>query len=191
MKTRLFGFLLSAVLLAAGILLGEGTVSAHSMPYEETTLILDDYAAHTQSSVIPRQSTLKDAQGAVVRAGLADDYKKSDFTGDGMRFVTFRFNYAEEFVFRAVTGAKDTRDAGELTITGYDIMGPSVRTRSGIHVGIPYTDVTDAYGEASSAHTNEEGLTSYSYAFDGKAAALTFGVDDAGIIRAIQYRSEI
>lgn len=190
MKTRFLGCLCTA-LLAVGILLGaSGTALAHSMSYEEATLILDDLLGGL-NELYPRQSKLKDARRAIVRAGLADDYQKKDFTGDGMRFVTYEFSYAEKFVFRAVTGAKDMRDAGDLTITGYDVMGKSARTRAGFHVGMEYSDVTDQYGEASSVKLNKEGLTSCTYAFESKGSELTFDVDDAGIIQAIKFRSEI
>ena len=124
MKTRFLSLLCTA-LFAAGILLGAATASAHGMTYWEATLVLDDTATGGQNQLEPRKATLADARRAIVRAGLADDYQGKDFTGDGMRFVTFDFNYAEHFIFRAVTGAKDTRDAGHLTITSYDVMGQS------------------------------------------------------------------
>ena len=47
------------------------------------------------------------------------------------------------------------------------------------------------YGEPSFSGTNEDGLTACTYAFDDKAAELTFDIDDAGIIQAIHFRSEI
>ena len=191
MKTRFLGFLCTA-LFAADILLGAaGTTFAHSMPYEETTLILDDIPDGGLSELYPRQSTLKEARRAVVRAGLVDDYQSKDFTGDGMRFVTFDFNYAEHFIFRAVTAANDTRDAGALTVTSYDVMGKSVRTLAGLCVGMEYADVVELYGEASFVDENEPPFVSYIYAFEPKAATLTFDVDDAGIIQAIKFRSEI
>ena len=190
MKTRFFGFLCTAA-LAAGILLGAATASAHGMTYWEATLVLDDMATGGQNQLEPRKSTLGDARRAVVRAGLADDYQKKDFSGDGMRFITFDFNYAEHFIFRAVTGAKDTRDAGDLTITSYDVMGQSVRTLSGLRVGKTYESIEEMYGEPSFSETNEDGLTACTYAFEDKAAELTFDIDDAGIIQTIHFRSEI
>ena len=190
MKTRFLSLLCTA-LFAAGILLGAATASAHGMTYWEATLVLDDTATGGQNQLEPRKSTLSDARRAIVRAGLADDYQGKDFTGDGMRFVTFDFNYAEHFIFRAVTGAKDTRDAGDLTITSYDVMGQSVRTLGGLRVGKSYEDIEEMYGEPSFSETNEDGLTACTYAFDDKAATLTFDIDDAGIIRAIKFRSEI
>ena len=190
MKTRFLSLLCTA-LFAAGILLGAATASAHGMTYWEATLVLDDMATGEQNQLEPRKATLADARRAIVRAGLADDYQGKDFTGDGMRFITFDFNYAEHFIFRAVTGAKDTRDAGNLTITSYDIMGKSVRTLSGLCVGKSYEDIEEMYGEPSFSETNEDGLTACTYAFDDKAATLTFDIDDAGIIQAIKFRSEI
>ena len=190
MKT-LFLSLLCTALFAAGILLGTATASAHGMTYWEATLVLDDTATGGQNQLEPRKSTLSDARSAIVRAGLADDYQKKDFSGDGMRFITFDFNGAEPFVFRAVTGAKDTRDAGDLTITSYDVMGQSVRTLGGLRVGKTYEDIEEMYGDPSFSETNEDGTTAYTYAFGDKAAALTFDVDAAGVIRAIHFRSEI
>ena len=190
MKTRFLGFLCTAA-LAVGILLGAATASAHGMTYWEATLVLDDMATGEQNQLEPRKATLADARRAIVRAGLADDYQRKDFTGDGMRFVNFDFNYAEHFIFRAVTGANDTRDAGALTITSYDIMGKSVRTLAGLCVGMEYADVVELYGEASFVDENEPPFVSYIYAFESKAATLTFDVDDAGIIQAIKFRSEI
>ena len=190
MKTRFLGFLCTAA-LAAGILLGAATASAHGMTYWEATLVLDDTAAGGQNRLEPGKATLSDVRKAIVRAGLADDYQEKDSSGDGMRFVTFTFNGAEPFVFRAVTGAKNTRDADALTVTSYDIMGQSVRTLSGLCVGKSYEDIEEMYGEPSFSETNEDGLTACTYAFDDKAATLTFDVDDAGIIQAIRFRTEI
>ena len=191
MKTRFFVFLCTA-LFAVGILLGTSSMaSAHGMTYWEATLVLDDTATGEQNRLEPRKATLADARRAIVRAGLADDYHGKDFTGDGMRFVTFDFNYAEHCIFRAVTGAKDTRDAGDLTITSYDIMGKSVRTLSGLRVGKSYEDIEEMYGEPSFSETNDEGLTACTYAFNDKAAELTFDIDDEGVIQAIHFRTEI
>ena len=190
MKTRFLSLLCTA-LFAAGILLGAATASAHGMTYWEATLVLDDTATGGQNQLEPRKSTLGDARRAVVRAGLADDYQKKDFTGDGMRFVTYTFNGAEPFVFRAVTGANDTHDDGALTVTSYDVMGQSVRTLGGLRVGKSYESIEEMYGEPSFSETNEDGLTACTYAFDDKAATLTFDIDDAGIIQAIHFRSEI
>jgi len=190
MKTRFLSLLCTA-LFAAGILLGAATASAHGMTYWEATLVLDDTATGEQNRLEPRKATLADARRAIVRAGLADDYQGKDFTGDGMRFITFTFNGAEPFVFRAVTGAKDTRDAGDLTITSYDVMGQSVRTLGGLRVGKTYEDIEEMYGEPSFSKTNEDGLTACTYAFDDKAAELTFDIDDTGIIQAIHFRTEI
>ena len=191
MKTRFFGFLCTA-LFAVGILLGTSSMaSAHGMTYWEATLVLDDTATGEQNRLEPRKATLADARRAIVRAGLADDYQGKDFTGDGMRFVTFDFNYAEHCIFRAVTGAKDTRDAGDLTITSYDIMGKSVRTLSGLRVGKSYEDIEEMYGDPSFSETNEDGLTACTYAFDDKAATLTFDIDDEGVIQVIHFRTEI
>ena len=145
MKTRFLSLLCTA-LFAAGILLGTATASAHGMTYWEATLVLDDMATGEQNQLEPRKTTLGDARRAIVRAGLADDYQKKDFSGDGMRFITFDFNYAEHCIFRAVTDAKDTRDAGDLTITSYDVMGQSVRTLSGLCVGKSYEDIEEMYG---------------------------------------------
>ena len=190
MKTRFLSLLCTA-LFAAGILLGAATASAHGMIYWEATLVLDDTAAGGQSQLEPRKATLGDARRAVVRAGLADDYQGKDFTGDGMRFVTFDFNYAEHCIFRTVTGANDKRDADALTVTSYDIMGKSLRTLGGLHVGKSYESVEEMYGEASFTNTSDDGLTACTYAFDDKAATLTFDVDDDGIIQAIHFRTEI
>ena len=190
MKTRFLSLLCTA-LFATGILLGAATASAHGMTYWEATLVLDDTATGGETRLEPRKATLSDVRKAIVRAGLADDYQKKDFTGDGMRFITFDFNYAEHFIFRAVTGAKDTRDAGDLTITSYDVMGQSVRTLGGLRVGKSYESLEEMYGEPSSSETNDEGLTACTYSFDDKAAELSFDIDGAGIIQAIHFRSEI
>ena len=190
MKTRFLSLLCTA-LFAAGILLGAATASAHGMTYWEATLVLDDTATGGETRLEAGKATLGDARRAIVRAGLADDYQKKDSSGDGMCFVTYTFNGAEPFVFRAVTGAKDTRDADALTVTSYDIMGQSVRTLGGLRVGKSYEDIEEMYGEPSFSETNEDGLTACTYAFDDKAATLTFDIDDAGIIQAIHFRSEI
>ena len=190
MKIRFLSLLCTA-LFAAGILLGAATASAHGMTYWEATLVLDDTAAGGETRLEAGKATLGDARKAIVRAGLADDYQKKDSSGDGMRFVTYTFNGAEPFVFSAVTGAKDTRDADALTVTSYDIMGKSVRTLGGLRVGKSYEDIEEMYGEPSSSETNEDGLTACTYAFDDKAAELTFDIDGAGIIQTIHFRSEI
>ena len=70
-------------------------------------------------------------------------------------------------------------------------MGKSVRTLGGLRVGKNYEDIEEMYGEPSSSETNEDGLTACTYAFDDKAAELTFDIDGAGIIQAIHFRSEI
>ena len=71
------------------------------LTYWEATLVLDDIPTGGQNQLEPGKATLADARRAIVRAGLADDYQKKDFTGDGMRFVTFDFNYAEHCIFHA------------------------------------------------------------------------------------------
>ena len=191
MKTRFFGFLCTA-LFAVGILLGApGMASAHGMTYWEATLVPPGEVAGGPNQLEPRKSTLSDAARIIAGAGLADDYQAKEFTGDGMRFVTYTFDGAEHFVFRSVTGAKNTRDADELTITSYDLMGESLRTLGGLHVGTSYESLEEMYGEPSFSETNDEGLTACTYAFNDKAAELTFDVDDDGIIRAIHFRTEI
>ncbi len=191
MKTRFFGFLATA-LFAAGILLGApGMASAHGMTYWEATLVPPGEVAGGPNQLEPRKSTLSDAARIITDAGIEVDCQVKDFTGDGMRFVTYTFNGAEPFVFRAVTGAKDTRDADALTVTSYDVMGPSVRTLGGLHVGKSYEDIEEMYGEPSFSETTKDGLTACTYAFDDKAATLTFDIDDAGIIQAIHFRTEI
>lgn len=187
MKTRFFGFLCTA-LFTVGILLGASSMAAaHGMTYWEATLVVAD----GQNQLEPGKATLSDARNAILRAGLADDCQVEEFTGDGMRFVTYDLNGAEHFIFRAVTGARDTHDAGALTIRSYDVMGKSVRTLGGLHVGKSYESLEEMYGEPSFTDVSEDGLTAYTYAFDEKAATLTFDVDDAGIIRAIHFRTEI
>ena len=99
MKTRLLRLLCTA-LFAAGILLGAATASAHGMTYWEATLVLDDIPTGGQNQLEPGKATLADARRTIVRAGLADDYRKKDFTGDGMRFVTFDVDAAG--VIRAI-----------------------------------------------------------------------------------------
>jgi len=105
MKTRFLSLLCTA-LFAAGILLGAATASAHGMTYWEATLVLDDTATGEQNRLEPRKATLADARRAIVRAGLADDYQKKDFSGDGMRFITFTFNGAEPFVLHLLVTCK-------------------------------------------------------------------------------------
>lgn len=190
MKKHLSLFLCGAALTAC-TLLGAGTAFAHSMPYEETTLILDDFVNGGESELVPRESTLDDAMGAIVRANLGHDHQETDVTSDGFRFVTAMSHYARPYDFRSVTDAQDRCDTRALPITGYDLMGEKIRTSSGLYVGMPYEDVVDQYDEASSVDTNEAGRTLYTYAFDEDAAELTFEVDDAGIIQAIHCRTEI
>ena len=180
MKTRFFGFLATA-LFAAGILLGASSMaSAHGMTYWEATLVPPGEVAGGPNQLEPRKSTLSDAVRIITDAGIEVDCQVKEFTGDGLRFVTYSFDGAEHFIFRAVTGAKNTRDADELTITSYDLMGESLRTLGGLHVGKSYESLEEMYGEAACT-----------YAFDDKAATLTFDVDDDGIIQAIHFRTEI
>ena len=191
MKTRFFGFL-SAALFAAGILLGApGMASAHGMTYWEATLVPPGEVAGGPNQLEPRKSTLSDAVRIITDAGIEVDCQVKEFTGDGLRFVTYSFDGAEHFIFRSVTGVKNTRDADELTITSYDLMGESLRTLGGLHVGKSYESLEEMYGEPSFSETNDEGLTACTYAFDDKAAELTFDVDDDGIIQAIHFRTEI
>lgn len=191
MKTRFLG-LLSAALFAAGILLGAAsTAFAHSMPYEEATLILDDVVGGGLSELTPRKSTLADAKRAIVRADLAHDHQRDEFTADGFRFVTCTFHYCEKFVFRSIADAKSTYTEDKLAITSYDVFGGSARTLSGFHVGMEYADVTAKYGEASSMSKNRLPFVSYTYTFTSMDADLTFDVDREGIIRVIRFRSEI
>ena len=107
MKTRFLSLLCTA-LFAAGILLGTATASAHGMTYWEATLVLDDTATGGQNQLEPRKSTLGDARRAIVRAGLADDYQKKDFSGDGMRFVTSTLT-TPNTAFSAPSQARNTR----------------------------------------------------------------------------------
>ena len=107
MKTRFLSLLCTA-LFAAGILLGTATASAHGMTYWEATLVLDDMATGEQNQLESRKTTLADAHRAVVRAGLADDCRKKDFTGDGMRFVTSTLT-TPNTAFSAPSQARNTR----------------------------------------------------------------------------------
>ena len=190
MKTRFLSLLCTA-LFAVGILLGAATASAHGMTYWEATLVPPGEVAGGPNQLEPRKSTLSDAVRIITDAGIEVDCQVKEFTGDGLRFVTYSFDGAEHFIFRSVTGAKNTRDADELTITSYDLMGESLRTLGGLHVGKSYESLEEMYGEPSFSETNEDGTTAYTYAFGDKAAALTFDVDAAGVIRAIHFRSEI
>lgn len=191
MKKRFFGFLTTA-LFAVGILVGASSLaSAHGMTYWEATLVPSGEVAGGPNQLEPRKSTLSDAARIIADAGLADDYQAKEFTGDGLRFVTYNFDGAESFIFRAVTGARNTRPAEALTITSYDLMGESLRTLGGLHVGKSYESLEEMYGEPSFTKMNDEGLTACTYVFDDKDAELTFDVDDAGIIQAIHFRTEI
>ena len=191
MKKYVCGILTTA-LFAVGILLGApGMASAHGMTYWEATLVPPGEVAGEPNQLEPRKSTLSDAVRIITGAGIEVDYQVKEFTGDGLRFVTYTFDGAESFIFRSVTGAKNTRPADELTITSYDLMGSSLRTLGGLHVGKSYESVEEMYGDPSSSETNDEGFTACTYSFDDKAAELTFDVDDDGIIQAIHFRTEI
>ena len=170
--------------LAAGLCLGAaGTALAHTMTEEEATMILPK-PPHWQFEITPFHSTLYD-----IRAGLGADFKEKDFTGDGMRFVTY--DYHGLYSFFARTGANDDRPASELPISGYDVKGLDLHTPSHFLVSAPYEEVTAKYGAADHVLHDTPGLVTYIYEFAGRPTQLIFDVDEAGIIRAIRYRSEV
>lgn len=169
--------------LAAWLCLGAaGTALAHIMTEEEGTMILPK-PPHGQFEIIPLQSTLYD-----IRAGLGADFKEKDFTGDGMRFVTY--DYHGLYSFFARTGANDDRDAEELTITGYTINEGSLHTPSHFRVHNLYEDVVAIYGEADHVVKSRSGNMMYLYDFKGRPTQLGFEVDDAGRILSIRFFTE-
>ncbi|BEU88853.1 hypothetical protein TAMA11512_23170 [Selenomonas sp. TAMA-11512] len=182
MKTRIPGLFCTAILAAGILIVAASTALAHSMPSEEATIILPK-PPYGQLDLVPHKSTLSDA-----RAGFGSAFKGSDFTGDGMRFVSYK--YGNDLTFFARTGAQDRRPADELTITGYDVMSSSLHTPSRFSVSDPYQQVVDKYGEASYTLEKEDGLTSYIYSFNGRPTQLIFDVNASGVIRAIRYRTE-
>lgn len=170
--------------IAAGLFFSAmGTAFAHTMPEAEGTLILP-MPPHWQFEIIPHQTTLD-----AIRGAMGADFKKTEFTGDGMRFVTY--DYHGLFSFSARTGEADERDDGELRISGYSAKEVSLHTLSGFCVGVMYEDVVAKYGEADHVLRKESGLVSYIYDFAGRPTQLVFDVNDEGRIRAIHFFSEI
>lgn len=173
-----------SAVFAAILCLGTATTAlAHTMTEEEATMILPK-PPHGQFEITPFHSTLYD-----IRAGLGADFKEEDFTGDGMRFVTY--DYHGLYSFFARTGANDDRDAKELTVTGYEINGGSLHTPSHVRVHNLYDDVVAIFGKADHVLREESGVVSYIYDFAGRPTQLVFDVNDEGRIRAIHFYSEL
>ena len=185
MKAR-FLVALCTALLTAGILIGiSGTTLAHSMPYEETTLIL---SMDEQTSLVPCKSTIGDAKAAAARAALDADGAEHNSIGDNQRMAGYSCG-VYRYSFSCGTDTDDTRPVPDLPITSYRIAGDALHTRAGFAVGTLYTAVTAAYGEASRVEQNEPYILTYCYEFEERDARLLFDVDDDGIIRAILFRS--
>ena len=185
MKPR-FLVALCTALLTAGTLIGiSGTALAHSMPYEEATLIL---SMDEQTTLVPCESTIGDAKAAAIRAGLDTDGAEHDSIGGNQRMAGYSCGIYR-YSFSCDTDAGDTRPVPDLPITGYRIAGDALHTRAGFAVGTLYTAVTAAYGEASRVEQNEPYILTYCYEFEERGARLLFDVDNDGIIRAILFRS--
>ncbi len=184
MKPWIPKWLWGVVLVAGLCCAAGGTAFAHTMPEGEATLILPK-PPRGQWEIVPHKTTLGhlDAFGEQF-------LEKEEFSGDGMRFARYSV-YHGTFVFLARTGANDDRPASELPISGYDVKGLDLHTPSHFLVSAPYEEVTAKYGMADHVLHDTPGLVTYIYEFAGRPTQLIFDVDEAGIIRAIRYRSEV
>ncbi len=188
MKKHVYGFL-SAALVAAGILFSaSSTALAHSMPFEEATLVLDDTSGG-QIELTPLESTLGDVRTAFDRAGLAEGAAENEYRGGGMHSMRLSYcNY--NYNFAGDANIADSRPALDLPLEAFQLYDTAVRTRSGFCVGTSYADVVEAYGEASAVEREERTLLTYLYEFEERRARLLFYVDDDGVIRYISFRSD-
>ena len=178
LKKKLLPFF-SAFLV--GLALTGGTVLAHTMPFSETTLILEKgHGLHAE--IRPGDPLSK------VRDILGDVYQENVKDFGPFRRVIWNY-YGSEF--SAVTLTSNTSPSEKLPLHGYTLAGISFHTPSGFVISMYYDKIKDKYGEATSQMITEDGLTSYIYSFSDRPAALVFEVDQKNRVRRIHCRQEI
>ena len=178
LKKKLLPFF-SAFLV--GLALTGGTVLAHTMPFSETTLILEKgHGLHAE--IRPGDPLSK------VRDILGDVYQENVKDFGPFRRVIWNY-YGSEF--SAVTLTSNTSPTKQLTLHGYTLEEVSFHTPSGFSISTNYDKIKDKYGEATSQTETEDGLTAYIYSFSDRAAELVFDVDQENRVRRIHCRQEI
>lgn len=178
LKKKLLPFF-SAFLV--GLALTGGTVLAHTMPFSETTLILEKgHGLHAE--IRPGDPLSK------VRDILGDVYQENVKDFGPFRRVIWNY-YGSEF--SAVTLTSNTSPSEKLPLHGYTLAGISFHTPSGFVISMYYDKIKDKYGKATSQAETEDGLTAYTYSFSDRAAELVFDVDQENRVRRIHCRQEI
>ena len=164
-----------------GLALTGGTALAHTMPFSETTLILEKgHGLHAE--IRPGDPLSK------VRDILGDVYQENVKDFGPFRRVIWNY-YGSEF--SAVTLTSNTSPSEKLPLHGYTLRGVSFHTPSGFSISTNYDKIKDKYGEATSQMITEDGLTSYIYSFSDRPAALVFEVDQENRVRKIHCRQEV
>lgn len=164
-----------------GLALTGGTALAHTMPFSETTLILEKgHGLHAE--IRPGDPLSK------VRDILGDVYQENVMDFGPFRRVIWNY-YGSEF--SAVTLTSNTSPTKQLTLHGYTLEEVSFHTPSGFSISTNYDKIKDKYGEATSQMITEDGLTSYIYSFSDRPAALVFEVDQENRVRRIHCRQEV
>ena len=143
LKKKLLPFF-SAFLV--GLALTGGTVLAHTMPFSETTLILEKgHGLHAE--IRPGDPLSK------VRDILGDVYQENVKDFGPFRRVIWNY-YGSEF--SAVTLTSNTSPSEKLPLHGYTLAGISFHTPSGFVISMYYDKIKDKYGEATSQTETEE-----------------------------------
>ena len=164
-----------------GLALTGGTVLAHTMPFSETTLILEKgHGLHAEIRPGDLLSKVRDILGDVYQENVKDF--------GPFRRVIWNY-YGSEF--SAVTLTSNTSPSEKLPLHGYTLRGVSFHTPSGFVISMYYDKIKDKYGEATSQTETEDGLTAYTYSFSDRAAELVFDVDQENRVRRIHCRQEI
>lgn len=164
-----------------GLALTGGTALAHTMPFSETTLILEKgHGLHAE--IRPGDPLSK------VRDILGDVYQENVMDFGPFRRIIWKYYTSE---FSAVTLTSNTSPTKQLTLHGYTLEEVSFHTPSGFSISTNYDKTKDKYGEATSQMITEDGLTSYIYSFSDRPAALVFEVDQENRVRKIHCRQEV
>ena len=164
-----------------GLILTGSTVLAHTMPFSETTLILEKgHGLHAE--IRPGDPLSK------VRNVMGHDYQEEVKDFGPFRRIIWKY-YASEF--SAITLTSNTSPSEKLPLHGYTLRGISFHTPSGFVISMYYDKIKDKYGEATSQTETEDGLTAYTYFFSDRAAALVFEVDQENRVRKIHCRQEV
>ena len=143
LKKKLLPFF-SAFLV--GLALTGGTVLAHTMPFSETTLILEKgHGLHAE--IRPGDPLSK------VRDILGDVYQENVKDFGPFRRIIWKYYTSE---FSAVTLTSNTSPSEKLPLHGYTLRGVSFHTPSGFVISMYYDKIKDKYGEATSQTETEE-----------------------------------